>query len=154
MAMLLPPDFKEFLRLLNDHDVRYLLVGGLAVGLHGYPRSTSDMDIWIQTESRNIQLVIDVIRAFGFDTPNLSPVLFDRPRRILRMGHPPVRIEVMNSIDGVEFETCFVNRIDAEIDGITVPVISLSDLRQNKTASGRPKDLDDLEHLPNNASPI
>lgn len=126
----------------------YLLVGGLAVGIHGYPRATSDMDIWIQAEACNIAILIDVIRDFGFDTPDLSPALFGRPKRILRMGHPPVRIEVMNSIDGVEFETCFANRIDTEIDGIHVPVIGLSDLRKNKAESGRPKDLDDLEHLP------
>lgn len=148
MVIKLPPDFREFLKLLNDHNVEYLLVGGFAVGFHGYPRATSDIDIWVGRSPENAKRVVAAIREFGFDTPNLTPELFLEERKIVRMGHPPVRIEVMNSIDGVVFDQCRENLIETDFDGISVPVISLPDLKVNKKASGRPKDMDDLEHLP------
>ncbi|MFN5740490.1 MAG: hypothetical protein ACK5A1_02790 [Planctomyces sp.] len=146
--MSLPPDFSEFLKLLNCHHVDYLLVGGFAVGFHGYPRATSDMDIWVSQSPENAGRVVAAIRAFGFNTPNLTEDLFLQRRRIVRMGHPPIRIEVMNEIDGVTFEECRPAAILAFIDGIQVPIISLGDLKRNKLASGRPKDIDDLQQLP------
>lgn len=148
MVIELPPDFKEFLRLLQDHNVEYLLIGGFAVGFYGYPRATSDINIWVGRAPENAKRVVAAIREFGFDTPNLTPELFQQERKIVRMGNPPIRIEVMNSIDGVEFDQCRENRIETEFDGIPVSLISLSDLKVNKLASARPKDLDDLEHLP------
>ena len=148
MVIELPPDFKEFLKLLNSHSVEYLLIGGFAVGFHGYPRSTSDMDIWISQTPENTMRAVAAIREFGFDTPNLTPQLFQMSRKIVRMGHPPIRIEVMNMIDGVTFEECFRSKVTSEFDGILVTIISLADLKSNKRASGRPKDLDDLQQLP------
>ena len=148
MVIELPQDFSEFLRLLNSHHVEYLLIGGFAVGFHGYPRATSDIDIWVGQSPENAQRVVAAIREFGFDTPNLTPELFQQDRKIVRMGHPPVRIEVMTAIDGVMFEQCRENRIETVFDGIPVPVISLADLKANKKASGRLKALDDLEQLP------
>jgi len=148
MVIELPPDFKEFLKLLNSLDVEYLVIGGFAVGFHGYPRATSDIDIWIRKTPDNVGRVVDAIREFGFDTPILTPELLLQQRKIVRMGHPPVRIEVMNEIDGVTFEECRSGRVWAECEGIAVPFIGLQDLRRNKTASGRPKDLDDLQQLP------
>ena len=148
MVMSLPPDFSEFLKLLNCHHVDYLLVGGFAVGFHGYPRATSDMDIWVSQSPENAGRVVAAIRAFGFNTPNLTEDLFLQRRRIVRMGHPPIRIEVMNEIDGVTFEECRPAAILAFLDGIQVPIISLADLKRNKLASGRPKDIDDLQQLP------
>jgi predicted nucleotidyltransferase len=148
MVIELPPDFSEFLKLLNIHQVEYLLVGGFAVGFHGYPRATSDIDIWVGRSPENSKRVAAAIREFGFDTPNLTPELFQQERKIVRMGNPPVRIEVMNSIDGVEFEQCRRNLVEVEFDGIPVPVINLADLKANKKVSGRPKDMDDLQHLP------
>lgn len=148
MVIELPPDFKEFLRLLNCHDVEYLVIGGFAVGFHGYPRTTSDIDIWISRTPENVIRVVAAIREFGFDTHNLTPELFLQHRKIVRMGHPPVRIEVMNEIDGVTFDECRAGRIEANVDGISVHFIGLTDLRRNKAASARPKDLDDLQQLP------
>ncbi len=148
MVIELPPDFKEFLRLLNCHNADYLVIGGFAVGFHGYPRSTSDIDIWISKTPENVIRVVAAIREFGFDTPNLTPELFLQQRKIVRMGHPPVRIEVMNEIDGVTFDECRADRVKTEFDGIPVNIIGLTDLRRNKTASARPKDLDDLQQLP------
>lgn len=148
MVIELPPDFREFLKLLNCHRVEYLLIGGFAVGYHGYPRATADIDIWVGRSRENAERVVAAIREFGFDTPNLTADLFQQDRKVVRMGQPPVRIELMNSIDGVMFEQCRENRIETNFDGIPVPVISLSDLRANKKASARPKDMDDLENLP------
>jgi len=144
----LPQDFKEFLKLLRDHDVRYLLIGGYAVGYHGYPRATADMDIWVAIHPDNAEKIVAVLRAFGFDLPELSAELFLKDNRIIRMGIPPVRLEICTSISGVEFETCYQGRVTAVLDGIEVNLISLEHLRINKKASGRYKDLNDLENLP------
>jgi predicted nucleotidyltransferase len=148
MAMKLPDDFREFLKLLAEYKVRYLLIGGYAVGYHGYPRATQDLDIWIAVHPENADRVVLALREFGFDLPNLTPDLFLAQKSIVRMGLSPLRIELMTTISGVEFETCYHKRIKTEIDGVTVDLIDLRDLRLNKQASGRHKDLDDLEHLP------
>ena len=145
---MLPDDFKEFLRLLNSHAVDYLLIGGYAVGYYGYPRTTADLDIWVAIRSDNAEKLVDVFHAFGMQAEEISPPLFMEPGNIVRMGVAPVRIEVLNDIDGVEFQDCLPRSETIEIDDIPVKLISLSDLRKNKRASGRYKDLDDLEHLP------
>lgn len=118
----LQEDFKEFLNLLTSNQVEYLLVGGYAVSYHGYPRT------------------------FGFASATKQMLVM--PEKILRMGVPPHRIEVLTSISGVDFKECFVERVETEIDGVKVNVVSLKHLRANKMASGRPKDLVDLGHLP------
>jgi len=143
----LPADFKEFLRLLNAHHVEYLLIGGYAVGYHGYPRATVDMDIWVAVHPSNAGRLVSVLKAFGFDQPGLKPDLFLKEDQVVRMGVPPVRIEIVTTISGVRFEACYAARVTAEIDGIPAAVIGLGDLKANKKASGRHKDLDDLEHL-------
>jgi predicted nucleotidyltransferase len=144
----LPHDFKEFLKLLNDNGVRYLLVGGYAVAYHGYPRATADMDIWIEVDPSNASKLVDALKEFGFNSPDLSVDLFLEKEKVVRMGVPPIRIEILTSISGVTFEECFPSRITDELDGIEVNLISLPHLKANKEASGRHKDLDDLENLP------
>jgi hypothetical protein len=134
--------------LLNANRVDYLLVGGYAVGLHGYPRATIDLDIWIRATLGNAARVVGALREFGFDLPALEPTLFIDPRSIVRLGVPPFRIEVMTSIDGVEFEACRARALQFDLDDVRVPVISLADLKVNKRAAGRHKDLADLENLP------
>lgn len=138
----------EFLRLLNVHKVEYLLIGGYAVGYHGYPRATQDMDIWIAIHPKNAKRVVAALREFGFDMPELSPDLFLQDQRIVRMGVPPLRIEIATAISGVHFKECYRKRVTDVIDGIKVNFISLRHLKINKKASGRHRDLDDLEHLP------
>ena len=145
--MELPNDFKEFLRLLNLHQVEYLLIGGYAVAYHGYPRATNDMDVWVAIHPDNARRLVSVLQLFGFSVPELSDDLFLQKDKIIRMGVPPMRIEILTSISGVSFEECYTNRIVDEIDGILVNLIALKQLRQNKRASGRYKDLNDLEHL-------
>lgn len=144
----LPSDFKEFLKLLNETEVRYLLIGGYAVGYYGYPRATADMDIWVAIDPDNASKLVEVFRRFGMHDPTLTPVLFQESGKIIRMGVPPMRIEVLTQIDGVTFADCYAARMQTEIDGQTVQLISVEHLRMNKRASGRHKDLDDLEHLP------
>jgi len=148
MDIVLPPDFKEFLSLLRDKNIRYLLIGGYAVGYHGYPRSTNDMDIWIAIDPKTAEQMVLALKEFGFDTPQLSKELFLKEKSIIRMGIAPMRIEILTTISGVNFEECFQQRIVDEIDGIEVNVISLKQLKINKKASGRHKDLDDFENLP------
>ena len=145
---LLPEDFKEFLRLLNEGEVRYLLIGGYAVGYHGYPRATADMDIWVAVSPDNAERLVEVFRRFGMDDPDLKPGIFLQPGKIIRMGVPPMRIEVLTDIDGVDFDECFAERLGAEIDGEKVNIISRKHLRRNKEAAGRHRDLDDLDNLP------
>jgi hypothetical protein len=144
----LPLDFKEFLNLLHIHRVNYLLVGGYAVAAHGYPRFTGDLDLWIQTSAENAENVLRVCREFGFDVANLRVELFINPKQMTRMGHPPLRIEILNSVSGLSFEHAWKNRIQDVWDGVPISMISLQDLRANKMASGRMKDLADLENLP------
>lgn len=148
MDITLPLDFKEFLNLLNENHVSYLLIGGYAVGYHGYPRATNDMDIWIAISPDNSNRVVNVLREFGFDTPDLTPTLFLKEKNIVRMGIPPMRIEITTSISGVEFADCFADRVTDKFDGVEVNIISLPYLKTNKKASGRLKDLNDLENLP------
>ena len=142
-----PQDFSEFLKLLNAHHVEYLLIGGFAVAIHGYPRATADMEVWVARRRSNAERLVTCLREFGFDSPSLTPELFDTPDRIVRMGEAPIRIEILTEIDGVDFDECVSRSVMREVDGESIPVISLDDLKINKRASGRPKDLDDLEHL-------
>ncbi len=144
----LPQDFKEFLKLLKEHEVRYLLIGGYAVGFHGYPRATADMDIWVAIHPENANKIVTVLKEFGFDLPELSQNLFLQEKQIIRMGVPPVKLEISTSISGVEFDACYEKRIVAELDGVEVNLIGLNDLKVNKKASGRSKDITDLENLP------
>jgi predicted nucleotidyltransferase len=144
----LPRDFKEFLRLLNLYRVEYLVIGGYAVAYYGYPRATADLDVWIAVHLQNAEKVVAVLKDFGFDLPELSPELFLKVNQIIRMGVPPVRIEINTGISGVNFRDCYPGKVTDEIDGVEVNFISLLDLKVNKRAAGRHKDLDDLENLP------
>ena len=148
MALRLSPDFKEFLTLLKDHNVRYLLIGGYAVGYHGYPRATEDLDIWVAIHPDNADKLVSVLKDFGFDDPALTPDLFLQKPKIIRMGFPPMRLEISTSISGVEFDECYPARIIDTLDGVEVSLIDLKHLKQNKKASGRTKDIADLENLP------
>ncbi len=140
-------DYKEFVQLLNENKVRYLIVGGYAVAYHGYPRYTKDIDIWIWLESRNAQRVVRVLEQFGFGSLGLSAKDFLVSDQVIQFGYPPARIDLITSIEGVEFEDCYPARVEADLDGITVNFINLANLRKNKRASGRYQDLADLEHL-------
>jgi predicted nucleotidyltransferase len=143
----LPQDFKEFLKLLNSKNVEYLIVGGYAVGLYGYPRATGDMDIWIAVNEPNASRVFEIVKEFGFNIPELTESVFAQKDKVIRMGNPPLRIEILTSVSGIDFEKSYQNRKIERIEGIPINFIGLEDLIKNKKASGRHKDLDDVEHL-------
>lgn len=147
MATRLPDDFREFLRLCNDHRLEYLLVGGYAVGAHGYSRPTADMDIWIAISRVNASKGVEVLRAFGFASAHPTPELLMERGKIIRMGIPPFRIEILNDLSGVDFAACVASTVVVDFDGLKVPVISRRDLITNKKAAGRLKDLNDVQHL-------
>jgi hypothetical protein len=136
------------LKLLNAHQVEYLLIGGYAVGYHGYPRATVDMDIWISMHPDNANRMVAVLKEFGFDPPDLSPDMFLKEWQIIRLGVPPVRIEIATTISGVNFSECYAERLTDVLDGVEVKLISLKHIKANKKASGRHQDLADLENLP------
>jgi len=145
---LLPSDFKDFLRSLNSKRVEYLLIGGYAVGYHGYSRATVDMDVWIAISPANAERVTHAIHEFfGYPIEGASPDLFMQENKVARMGVPPLRIEVLTTISGVTFEACYAERIVDTIDDVDVSIINVKHLRANKLASGRLKDLVDLEYL-------
>ena len=144
----LPPDFKEFFQLLNSHKVHYLVIGGYAVAYHGYPRATGDIDIWIATNPDNAKRTVQAIKDFGFADPNISEEIFLKEEQVIRMGVPPLRIELLTTISGVDVKSCYANRIDETIDEVKISFIDLEHLKQNKKASGRHIDLNDLERLP------
>jgi hypothetical protein len=143
----LPPDFKDFFRFLNEEEVDYLLVGGWAVGVYGASRYTQDIDVWVATGETNARRVVRVLERFGFTHGEANESLVLEPGNIIRLGFPPLRIEIINRLSGVEFDDCIKRRKLVAISGINIPVISLSDLIMNKRASGRPKDLIDLDNL-------
>jgi hypothetical protein len=134
--------------LLRSAKIEYLLIGGYAVGHYGFPRATGDLDIWIANHDENAARLVGALRQFGFDVPELNKSLFQKPKHVVRMGVPPVRLEILSSIDGVNFADCYPRRETVEMDGVEVDVISLADLKANKRASGRHQDLNDLEKLP------
>lgn len=144
----LAPDFKEFLQSLRSAKIKHLVVGGYAVGHYGNPRATGDLDLRVAPDERNAAALADTVRSFGFDVPELTTELFLQPKRVIRMGVPPVRIELLTGIDGVDFADCYSRRETVDIDGVSVEIISLADLKTNKRASGRLQDLDDVDKLP------
>ncbi len=146
---MLSQDFKEFVELLNKHNVEYLIVGGYAVGIHGYPRYTGDLDVWINATVENARKMVRVLDDFGFASFDLTEADFIKSGNIIQMGYPPFRIDVLTAIDGVDFESCYKNKMIVQHDEIALNVIGVSDLIVNKQTSGRLKDLDDLENLKN-----
>jgi len=140
-------DFKEFIQLLNDNQVRYLVVGGYAVALHGHPRYTKDIDIWLEMSPQNGAKMVEALAQFGFGSLGLKVEDFLVPEQILQLGYPPSRIDLLNDLVGVEFEGCYERRVEAMIDGVSVNFIDLESLKQNKKAVGRLQDLADLEKL-------
>lgn len=140
-------DFADFLRLLTEKGVDYLIIGGFAVSHYGYVRNTGDFDIWIRLTDDNAALTAEALEDFGYASKDESLPFLKNPGKILRMGMPPFRLEVSTSIDGVEFDDCFPRRETVEHEGMTINFIGYNDLIANKKASGRLKDLADVEEL-------
>lgn len=144
---MLNQDFKEFIQSLNDNQVRYLVVGGYAVAFHGHPRYTKDIDVWVDREPENAKKIIKALEQFGFVSPDLTEKDFLIDDRIIQLGYPPNRIDLITSLPGVNFGECFNSKVQVEIEKVTVSFIDLNNLKKNKKSSGRLQDLADLENL-------
>jgi hypothetical protein len=137
------PDLRELLSALNAHSVKYLVIGAYAVGVHAEPRATKDLDIWIKADAENSRAVFRALAAFGAPLAGLSPNDFnDEAGSVFQMGQPPLRVDILQRIDGVTFEDAWQNRMVTQIGGeLPAFVISAEDLIRNKLAAGRPQDL-------------
>ncbi|MDQ3254642.1 MAG: nucleotidyltransferase [Acidobacteriota bacterium] len=140
-------DFREFIQSLNDNDVRHMIVGGYAVALHGHPRYTKDIDVWIEMSAENAARMIAALEQFRFGSLGLTAADFLVPQQVVQLGQPPNRIDILVKLSGVEFEACYKSRITVDIDGVAVSIINLEDLKKNKRAAGRLQDLADVENL-------
>ncbi len=145
--MELSQDFKEFIASLNASRVRYLVVGGYAVAMHGHPRYTKDLDVWVDCTAANAKRVVRAFADFGFESLGVKAADFEQPDRMLQMGFPPNRIDVLTSLAGVDFATCFKRKVIVEFDGVPVNFIDVESLKANKRAAGRLQDLADVEKL-------
>ena len=145
--MLTSPDFKELLNLFEKHEIRYLIVGGYAVMKYSEPRFTKDLDVWIATDPENADAVYAALKEFGAPLANLTADDFTHKDYFYQMGRPPLRIDIMMSIPGIEFEEAWKNREVIELYDHTIPFISRSDLICAKKASGRPQDKIDIDNL-------
>jgi predicted nucleotidyltransferase len=146
--MTLPEDLKQLLLALNAHGVEYLVVGGWAAGFYSEPRSTKDIDILIRSTRSNSEAVFKALAEFGAPLTGLSPADFrDHPTSIFQIGHEPVRADILQSIDAVEFEEAWRDRTDMTLGGVRVHLISAEHLIRNKLKSGRLRDLADVEAI-------
>ena len=144
---MLNEDFKEFAALLHSNRVDYLIVGGYALAAYGHPRYTGDLDFWVGTDSANATRVMQALGEFGFGSLGIGLDDLTMPNRVIQMGFPPRRIDLLTSIDGVDFAPCFARRMTVAVDGLNLHFISLEDFKINKRSTGRHKDLADLEVL-------
>ena len=144
----LAADFSDFLKLCLRNNVRFMVIGGYAVIHHSRPRYTGALDIWIDASLENAERVVMVLQEFGFPPDSVSTAMITDQKKIIRMGFEPMRLELFTRIPGVEFDECHGRHENVKIGSMLVPFISLNDLKINKLASGRHKDLQDLEELP------
>ena len=143
-----PADFLDFIRTLNAHAVEYMLVGGYAVGMYGHVRATTDIDFFYRVTSENIERLMRAMTEFGAPPHLIDEAHLGAAAAVTQMGTPPIRIDLLASLSGVTFEQASPDTIRVEIAGEVLPVIGLAALRQNRQATKRPKDRDDLRHLP------
>ncbi|MGN5955522.1 nucleotidyltransferase [Sphingobacterium lactis] len=145
--MLFDQDFIDFIDLLNKYQVKYMVVGAYALSFHGRPRHTGDLDIWIKPDLENANKMVKVIVEFGFGQLGLIEEDFLKEDYVTQLGYPPLRIDLLNTISGVNFDEAYHTRLETEIDGLQISLISVNDLIRNKLAVGRPKDIGDIEEL-------
>lgn len=143
----LPDDFKDFVRFLNANQVRYLLVGGWAIGLYGNPRATKDIDFLIAIDNENLKNLQKALLEFG--APPIEIAHFKERGNFFRIGRAPLQIDIITEASGIDVNDCYPRRNVITIDGVDIPLISREDLIRNKKAAGRLQDLADAENLEN-----
>lgn len=145
----LDPNFKDFLEYLNTAKIKYLVLGGHAVNYYGHERATKDLDVWVATDESNLKLLSQVMQSFGgFPARDVRPSMFKERGKTFAFGREPIRIDVLTGPSGVDFAECYSRRREVTMDGVRVSLISLEDLKINKLASGRPRDVSDVQALP------
>jgi len=137
--MIFEQDFIDFVQLLNEHEVKYMVVGAYALSLHGRPRHTGDLDIWIKPDKDNAQKMIKVIKDFGFEGLGLSDDDFLREDYVTQLGYPPLRIDILNSISGVDFDEAYTEKVETEIDDLKIYFISANDFIKKRSTGVIPK---------------
>jgi len=147
MSMQKSQDFKEFIRLLHEYNVAYLIVGGYAYAIHAEPRFTKDLDILIERSRDNGKKILSVLQEFGFGSIDLSVEDIMTPEQVIQLGYAPIRIDLLTDISGVAFSDAWKNKVIAEYDGQKAYFIGNRELIKNKKAIGRPSDLEDVERL-------
>lgn len=145
-------DFLDLISALLDAEARFVVVGGYAVAVHGHPRATKDIDLFVEAEPGNAQRVMAALHAFGAPLFGLTAADLSRPGKGLMMGSPPRRIDILTQIAGVDFASVWASRTVHDVGGLPVPFIGLERLIENKRASGRPQDLADVASLDRVAS--
>jgi len=145
--MALNSDLSEFLKLLVDHDVKFLLVGAHAVAIHGFVRNTEDIDFWIRRDRQNVDRVLAALQAFGFGSLGLDRADLMDEATVIQLGRAPHRIDLLNFLTGLEFDDCYDRREPVTLGGVSFSVISLPDLLENKRKTARQKDLADVEEF-------
>lgn len=144
------PDFKELLSVLNEHRVKYLVVGAYAVSIHAQPRATKDLDILVKADAENAKAVFTALAKFGAPLQGLTPADFAEPGPFFRMGRAPVGVDILTAIPGVEFDAAWPRRVEDVVDvasGLKASFVSRDDLISAKLASGRAQDLADVEAI-------
>ncbi len=145
--MRLSKDVRDFIELLNSTSTEYLVVGGHAVGYHGFPRVTGDFDFFVRASHDNALRLVEVFRQFGFEDADKLLAVFTAVGRVVQIGVPPNRIDVITGLSGVDFDEAWSTREPSDLDGTPVAIIGRKALLKNKRASGRPKDLLDVEEI-------
>ncbi|MBU1052620.1 MAG: hypothetical protein KKC46_02185 [Proteobacteria bacterium] len=144
---MLSKDFKEFIELLNTNKVKYLVVGGYAVALHGHPRYTKDIDIWIELSPDNAARILRALENFGFGSLNLKPEDFLEKDQIIQLGYPPNRIDLLTTLTDLNFEDCYNAKVQILLGDVEINFIDIENLKKNKRATGRLQDMADVENL-------
>ena len=150
---MLNEDYKEILQILLKNNVRFLVVGAYAMGAHGYPRATGDIDIWVEPSPENSKVVYNSLLEFGAPLEQINPETFIETGIIFQIGVAPRRIDILTFIDGVKFDAAYQNKKTVNIEDIDIPFLSIRDLITNKEATGREKDKLDADYLKNKKNP-
>ena len=140
-------DFKELLELLNEQKVKYIIVGGYAVAFHGAPRYTGDIDILVKPDRQNAARILKALKDFGFASLKLKETDFEEPDITIQFGVAPVRVDIITSISGVTWQKAFQGRKKGKYGDVPVAYLGRKQLMENKKATGRPKDLADIDAL-------
>jgi hypothetical protein len=141
------PDFRELLALFNKNRVEYIIVGAYALGFHGAPRYTGDLDVFVQPKPINARNIMRALQEFGFGSVGLTEADFEQEGRVVQLGFPPVRVDIVTSITGVSWKQACSGRVQGQFGDVSVQYIGRNEFIANKRALGRKKDLADLEAI-------